>query len=328
MEPTNGLPILENRKLLLISPREFLMRNLKYLPWLVISLAIALIIAKVKLRYATPIYQTEARLLIKKETPYSRSNEKFDEIFTGGQTQNVYNEIEILKSRPLAAKVAKVLKLQATCFNKGNIRSTLLYRDAPMAIVPVLPSDSALEVSTQITVTDNEHFKLNEETKTHSFGEALNQNHVQFAIIKLLPQVYNANASNVYLLGRHSLSSAAETVVGGSGVVLADNSSQIVNLRFESENTDLAVDILNTLMAVYKESNIEDKRQMRISTLEFIDERLDSLRGELGLVEQHLTEFIEAKKAFRLEKQSEIYLDRLNSETTNLAQQDLKISII
>src|SRR3954470_7487324 len=110
MEPTNGTPLLETKKVQLPSPREFLLRYIKYLPWLMISLAVALVIAKIKLRYATPIYQTEARLLIKKESPYNRSNEKFDEIFTAGPQQNVFNEIEILKSRPLAARVVKVLK--------------------------------------------------------------------------------------------------------------------------------------------------------------------------------------------------------------------------
>ena len=96
IEPTNGTPILEPKKLQLPSPREFLMRYLKYLPWVIISLAVALLIAKLKLRYSTAIYKSEARLLIKKEAPYGRSNDKFDEIFSGGNVQNVYNEIEII----------------------------------------------------------------------------------------------------------------------------------------------------------------------------------------------------------------------------------------
>src|SRR5213075_2231115 len=112
MESSNGIPeIAEPKKLQLPSPREFLLRYIKYLPWILISLAVALVVAKIKLRYATPIYKSEARLLIKKETPYARNNDKFDEIFAGGSIQNVYNEIEILRSRPLAARVVKALHL-------------------------------------------------------------------------------------------------------------------------------------------------------------------------------------------------------------------------
>src|SRR2546423_9129483 len=105
MEPTNGTPLLETKKVQLPSPREFLLRYIKYLPWLLISLAVALVIAKSKLRYATPIYKADARLLIKKETPYGHSNDKFDDIFLGGSSQNVYNAIEIIKSQALSRRV-------------------------------------------------------------------------------------------------------------------------------------------------------------------------------------------------------------------------------
>jgi tyrosine-protein kinase Etk/Wzc len=323
---TNGLPLQEKQKQA-VSPREFILRHIKYLPWILLSVAAALIIAKIKLRYATPIYRTEARLLIKKESPYGRSNDKFDEIFMGGSIQNVYNEIEILKSRPLAARVARELRLQTICYNKGNIRSTLVYPNPPLAILPVTPADSTGDISLEITVTDNDHFKIAEQAKVYSFGEVIKSGANQFRVMRLDPQVFNVSASNIYVLIYNTLSSAADRIVGGLGVNLADNAGQIVNLAYESENTSMAVDILNALMSVYKESNIEDKRQMRISTLEFIDERLDSLRRELGIVERGMTEYIEANKAFNLDKQSELYLDKLDAEATNLAQQELKLSV-
>lgn len=324
---SNGLAIHEKQKPV-ISPREFLMRYIKYLPWILVSVAAALVIAKMKLRYAVPIYKSDARLLIKKESPYGRSNDKFDEIFMGSGNQNVYNEIEILKSRPLAAKVAKALKLQSFCYNKGNIRNTLLYPDAPIVLFPVNAADSNADISVELTITDNDHFKLAEQSKVHTFGEILKSGPYEFKIVKLYPQVYNISASNLYILSHTSLLNAANRVVGGLSVGLADNAGQIVNLGYESENIPMSIDILNTLMEVYKESNIEDKRQMRIYTLDFIDERLDSLRKELGIVEKDLTEYIEANKAFMLDKQSELYLNKLSEETSNLVQQEMKLSVI
>jgi len=329
MEPTNGTPVLETKKLQMPSPREFLLRYIKYLPWVLISLAVALVLAKIKLHYATPIYKAEARLLIKKETQYSRGNEKFDDIFMGGSIQNVYNEIEIIKSRPLAARVAKALRLQTTCYNKGSIRSTMLYHEAPVTLLPLNNDvDTLGSFAVQLAIVDNEHFKIGEGERLYSFGETINQSGLEYKIVKLRQDVYNISTSHVFVLVHNTLEQAANGIVAGLGVVLSDNFGQIINLSYQSENTDLAVDILNTLMAVYKETNIEDKRQMKISTLEFIDERLDSLKGELGTVEKNLTAFIENKKAFELDKQSELYLEKLNTETTNLAQQDLKLSVV
>lgn len=323
---TNGLLLHEKQKQA-ISPREFILRYVKYLPWILLSIAAALIIAKIKLRYATPIYRTEARMLIKKESPYGRSNDKFDEIFMSGSIQNVYNEIEILKSRPLAAKVARQLRLQTICYNKGNIRSTLQYPNPPITILPLTPEDSTGGISLELNLVDNDHFKLNEQPKVYAFGETIKAGFNQFKVIRLDPQVFNSSASNTYQLSYSALPEAADRVAGGLNAALADNAGQIINLSYESENTSMSMDILNTLMAVYRESNIEDKRMMRISTLEFIDERLDSLRQELGIVEKGLTEYIEANRAFMLDKQSELYLDKVSEEGTNLAQQDLKLSV-
>ena len=328
MEPTNGTPVLETKKMQLPSPREFLLRYIKYLPWILISLAVALVLAKVKLRYATPIYKADSRFLIKKETPYGHSDGKFDDIFMGGSAQNVYNEIEIIKSRPLAARVVKALHLQTSCFNKGSIRSSLLYHEAPITLLLMGSEDSVSSFGVQITITDNDHFKVGENPTLHTFGETLMQSGVQYKIIKLYPTVVNVSKSNVFVLTHTSAEKAANALVGGLSVVLSDNYGQIINLSYQSESPDLAVDILNTLMEVYRQSNIEDKRQMKISTLQFIDERLDSLKGELGAVEKNLTQYIEEKQAFQLDKQSELYLNSLSSETTNLAQQDLRIQII
>src|SRR5688572_27525857 len=112
MESTNGLPAKEMQKGQSISPREFLLRYLKYLPWIVISLSVAIIIAKLRLRYSIPIYRSEARLLIKREMPNGGRNDRFDDIFSGGTFQNVFNEMELLKSRPLGARVARALNLR------------------------------------------------------------------------------------------------------------------------------------------------------------------------------------------------------------------------
>jgi tyrosine-protein kinase Etk/Wzc len=328
MESTNGLQAKEMQKNQMLSPREFIMRYLKYLPWIVLSLAVALILAKIKLRYSVPIYRTESTILIKREAP-SRGNEKFDEIFSGNSFQNVYNEMQLLRSRPLAARVAKRLNLQSSCYNKGNIRSTLLYQgEAPLSLELLPPFDSTSTLSVEVTVVDNSRFKLNDEPRQYVFGEVISARGGNFRITKRAAQIFNLYASNIYILSRTALPQATDIVVGGLKVSLADNFAQIINLNYESQNPAMAEDILNTLMDVYKESNIEDKRQMRISTLEFIDERLDSLRIELGLVERDLTRYIESNKAFELEKQSELYLERINQESISGTQQEVKLSII
>ena len=171
-------------------------------------------LAKIKLRYAIPIYRAESRLMIKRESSYGRSNDKFDDIFTSSSNSNVYNEIQILKSRPLAARIVKKLSLQHSCFNKGKIRSSLLYREAPISIEPLSP-DSLSSMGAQVTIVDNDHFLLGEEHKKYSFTEVIGTGHSAFRIVKLFPQVYNISASNVYNIGYNTVADAVTGVVGG-----------------------------------------------------------------------------------------------------------------
>ncbi|HEY0680481.1 MAG TPA: polysaccharide biosynthesis tyrosine autokinase [Chitinophagaceae bacterium] len=327
MEATNGQLARDIQKKQALSPREFILRYLKYLPWIILSLALALVFAKIKLRYAVPVYKAEARLLIKREAP-GRGNDRFDEIFSGSSIQNVFNEMELLKSRPLAARVAKLLNLQSYCINLGNIRNTLLYREAPIDIQLLPPLDSNSSFSVELTVIDNNRFRIKDQQKQYNFGETISYGGATFRVVKLVSQVHNLYASNEYVVGRRSPESAAELVTGGLRVALVDNFAQVITLTYESQNPRMAQDILNTLMLVYKESNIEDKQQMRIFTLQFIDERLDSLRVELGIVEKDLTRFVESNRAIDLNKQSQMYLERMNQEASSQTQQEIRMSIL
>ena len=327
MEPTNGHLARELQKKQSVSPREFILKYLKYLPWVLISLALALVLAKIKIRYEVPIYRAEARLLIKRDAP-GRGNDKFDEIFSGNSYQNVFNEMELLKSRPIGARVAKLLNLQSYCINVGNIRNSQLYKEAPIAVQLMPPLDSTSVFSIQLTIIDNNRFRIKDQPKQYTFGELVSSGGNSFRIIKLLPQVHNLYGSNEFIIGRYSPESTTEMVVGGLRVSLVDNFAQVITLTYESENPLMAKDILNALMAVYKESNIEDKRQMRIYTLQFIDERLDSLRRELGIVEEDLTRFIERNRAIDLGKQSEMYLEKLGQESNSETQQEIRLSIV
>ena len=96
-----------------LSPREIIQKYLRFLPWVIISVALALTLAWLQLRYATPIYNVTGKLLVKDKNPYGKSAEKFSGIFTlPDDNNNINNEIEIIKSRAMAARVVRSLGLQ------------------------------------------------------------------------------------------------------------------------------------------------------------------------------------------------------------------------
>src|SRR5688500_13249580 len=114
-----------------VTPRELIFKYIRYLPWVVISVAILLMLAYIKLRYSTPIYSVSGRSLLTRP----RSNgggEKCDDIFMMEKGDRINDEIESIKSRSMAARVVRALRLQKQVYNKGTIRSTVIHpRELP-----------------------------------------------------------------------------------------------------------------------------------------------------------------------------------------------------
>src|SRR5690349_22518566 len=105
-----------------LSVRDLFYKYIRFFPYFLLSVALALLIAFTYLRYAGQIYSAGGSMLIKSETK-GRSSDKVEDIIMGSsRTDNIQSEIEILKSRPLMTRVVKKLDLQFSYIAKGRIK--------------------------------------------------------------------------------------------------------------------------------------------------------------------------------------------------------------
>ena len=47
-----------------LGPRDFVLKNIKYIRWIILSAIVALTLAFLKIRYSTPIYNVQSSMLI------------------------------------------------------------------------------------------------------------------------------------------------------------------------------------------------------------------------------------------------------------------------
>src|SRR5215203_1379711 len=85
------------------SPREFVLKYLKYVPWIILSVSFFLVMAYAKLRYSPLIFEVRSKLLIQNKG----SGNKMQDLFMTNESQNLNDEIEILKSTGLAKRIVK-----------------------------------------------------------------------------------------------------------------------------------------------------------------------------------------------------------------------------
>jgi tyrosine-protein kinase Etk/Wzc len=320
-----------SKKNIAISPRELVLKYLRYLPWLIASVFIMLLLAYLKLRYEIPIYKANAKLLVKKNSnPYSKGNDKFDDIFMmQGSTNSLNDEMEIIRSRSMAARVVKSLGLQKRYSNKGNVRSSIVHEQDMPFITDILSiKDSAIGFSVTIKIIDEKRFVINSETKDYFFNQSIDLGTAQIKLIKTNRSV-QAFSSNEFIVSWVPVESMAAGLSGGVGVAQSgDYNSNVLNISYLSENIKSAIEIVNGFMTEYQKSGLEDKQQIAKNTLSFIDDQLTAVKEDLGGVEKNLQSFQEKNRVFAPEQESELFVTELTESNRQLMDNGLKLKVV
>jgi capsular exopolysaccharide synthesis family protein len=314
-----------------ISPKEFIFKYLKYLPWIIICVAVGFVMAYLKLRYATPIYSVQSSLLIKSEEANSiGKDQKFDELMMSeGSNVNLSNETAILRSRPVLKRVIRDLRLQTYCYNLGNVRNSFIYpfSRSPIRISDASLIDSARGFDLQVTMLDEDHFSLNEDKKKYTFGQVFTYDGQNLILERDKMVDYREFSRPKFLIGWQPIESATENLIGSLSVVQTNDQATILSLSFKHENTFLGLDVLNTLMSVYDSLIVEDKTRVAIATENFIDTRLASLKTDLNGIEGNLKSDIEKNQTFDLEDQSKKYLDNIAESEKSLVESNVRLRL-
>ncbi|MBS1566089.1 MAG: hypothetical protein JST39_17025, partial [Bacteroidetes bacterium] len=312
-----------------INPKELLFKYIRYLPWVIISVAIMLSIAYIQLRYTTRVYSVAGKLLVKKNSPYSSSSEKFDDIFMmQGSNNNMNDEIEIIKSRSMAARVAQSLGLQTQFFKKGKIKNPTSIHPSDMPFIFDVLSlvDSSGGFGLEITIVNDHQFQVNAAPALYSFGQIVHQPFGDFRLIKKASFYTPPVNSNVFIINRSPIEAIAAGLSGGIRVTQVYTYGNVLSLGYETDNTKMGLDIVNQFMLEYQKASLEDKRQTAFNTLSFIDEQLDTVKRELGDVELNLLNSREKLKMIDATAQSTIFFNELSESNKLLNDQELKIS--
>lgn len=297
-----------------IDIQELLFKYIIHWPWFVGAVLICLVGAWIYLRMATPIYNISATVLIKDDKKGGAAG-----MITGlenlgldglvSSSQNIDNEVEVLRSKTIAKEVVEQLGLYVSYTDEDEFPSKNIYKtspvivsltpqeaeklSAPMVVEMALYTQGGLDVN--VAVGDNEYKKHFEK----------------------LPAVFPMNEGTLaFFQSPDSLSLKKDTIEDSSTqsvrhITATINSPMRVarayceNLSIEptSKTTSVAVislknsslqrgqDFINQLLEMYNRNTNNDKNEIAQKTAEFIDERINIISKELGSTEANLENF-------------------------------------
>ena len=317
--------------------------------WFLLSTIICVGIGFLYLRYATPVYSTSAKLLIKDGNDDNRRGggalQALESMSNFGFISSNYgteNEQEILTSTTIAEQAIRDLKLYASYYIKGNIKKQLVYKKQPINVdmdsshIEKLNAPFELKIKRE---NDSYHIK-----GTYYIAE----NEISFdgpyeieKTVNSLPAVIRTQAGTLTLTqnGKYTLEDGetqyaylisprnkAHEYTGKLSVEQTSKTSSVFNLQLEDQDITRSIDYLNQLVTCYNRQANEDKNEVAVMTEAFINDRLVKIDAELSSTDGAMESYKKRNKLMELQldamatsTNTSTYGQKLNEANTQIA---------
>ena len=314
--------------------------------WFVLSLIIFGSLGAIYLRYATPMYQSTAKLLIKDESNSNRRGSSLQNMSNLGIISNstgIDNEMEILTSHSIAEYAIRDLKLYVNYTTKGRVKDIILYRNQPLNVdvdqahLERLNAPINLSItrdSLTYTVTGTYYVPTNDNSNEGPYS--INRKFTSLpatiatraGIITISPNyghsLKNGDVLNVSIL---SPTMASNKYVNELQVAQTAKSTSIAQLQLTDEVPQRSLDYLKQLAIVYNRQANEDKNTIALRTDKFINDRLGKINAELGKTEGQLQNYKQQNGIVELKMNAGNSVANQNSSELKLAEVETQIEL-
>ena len=305
--PNNKLREIDDEK---VDFRELVFKYLIHWPWFVGTVVICLIGAWGYLRIATPVYNISATVMIKddKKGGAGMSPELEDLGLSGlmKSSNNIDNEIEVLRSKTLVKEVVNQLNLFVSYKDEDEFPAKEVYKTSPVLVsltsqeADQLRKPMVVEMALQSQGSVDVNIEIGDKKYQKHFDK--------------LPAVFPMDEGTLAFFENTQDSTSKEVVAKETSVryitavinqpmAVARGYCKNLNIQPTSKTTSVAVislknsslqrgqDFINQLLAMYNRNTNNDKNEIAQKTAEFIDERIKIISKELGSTEANLETF-------------------------------------
>jgi len=340
-----------------IFQRFYSFKNIYY--FLIVAVLIAAFLynkfATVKFKNSTLLYMN------KEDKPGSMgSNTDFFQNFgLFKTTDNIDNDLEILKSFSLLKKVIQETDLKVSYFSYNNavfsdllyktpfIRKSELYTQSPIVIVidPSVPQATGLNfrvtflsenefileadgeevplynyIDDQIVAyTSAIHFK-----QRYKFGDETKTKYFNFRIQKTpyFDKDFTTRSSLYFYL--NDINDLTLQYQGSITTQTTSERSTLIRISLKGTNRQRITDFLNNLTSAYLGKNLDKKNNTALSTIDFIDSQISDIADSLNYAESALKNFRSSQGVMDLSFQGQQVFEQLSRLENERAALDVQ----
>ena len=299
-----------------IDVKELLFKYLLHWPWFVGAVIACLIAAWVYLYMSTPVYNISATVLIKDDKKGGSAGmlSGLESLGLDGMissSQNIDNEIEVLRSKTIVKEVVEDLGLYISYTDKDEFPSRNLYKtspvqvsltpqeadllEEPMIVEMMLQPQGSMDVT--VKIDDDEYQKHFEKLPavfptdkgTLAFfltpDSVLSSKRTSEETTNLEKTTRNITATINKPLA------VAKAYCKNMTIEPTSKTTSVAVISLKNSNVQRGKDFINKLLEMYNINTNNDKNEVAQKTAEFINERISIISKELGSTEKDLESF-------------------------------------
>lgn len=329
--------------------KGFLIKTSSYWKWFLLSWAIAFTVAyQINIR-KEKIYSLENTISVKEETnPLFTSNTSL--VFNwGGTSDQVQNIASTLKSRAHNELVVDTLAFYTEYLVQGKYNLTDAYGAVPFRVVIDKTKRQLANVAMKVTFTSPAEYLLDIKFETTS-ANTVRYSDNSYADVAVQPAEFKKKfrvgdrvtlpfldwrleilenpgyyVNNSYYVRFRDLDG---TVAGYQGITvdIDPKAASILKLSLSGTNKARIVDYLNTTVEMLRYNQLAAKNQFATNTVDFIDDQLRDMEGQLKGTGDELKSFLKSRNMSQIDSDGGDLNEKLMDLDTQLDGIKRKIS--
>jgi tyrosine-protein kinase Etk/Wzc len=322
-------------------PLKFLLKYLKYWPFILGSVIIFVGIAVFLNKTKPPIYQVNGKFFIREDNSNANILDLtgITKAYSGRMEQWVTNQAVILKSRPVAERTLSKLDFNVDYFEPGLFTDVELYKSSPIHVQVDWLGPQIIGDKIKITWSGDKTYTVSFPGKSYykyfpdspseeldldsdlsydfNFGEFSDSNMMKLKV----SLVKNQPEGEVLIQLRSKGSLISEYTGENFQVFPIDNIASVLGITLNVSHPKKGTDYLNTLMEVFLEMELEEKNRLARNTVDFIDSQISGISDSLSYFENNLQAFRTSNRTYNITAESDAVYSQITVLESELSRE-------
>ena len=299
-----------------IDVKELLFKYVIHWPWFVGAVVACLIAAWAYLYISTPVYNISATVLIKDDKKGGSAGmlSGLESLGLDGMissSQNIDNEMEVLRSKSIVKEVVENLDLYISYTDEDEFPSKNMYKTSPVQVsltpqeADLLETPMIVEMTLQPQGSMDVNVKIDDDEYQKHFEKLpavfpTDRGTLAFFLTpdSVLPSKRALEETTESKKTTHNITATinkplavAKRYCKNMTIEPTSKTTSVAVISLKNSNVQRGKDFINKLLEMYNINTNNDKNEVAQKTAEFINERISIISKELGSTEKDLESF-------------------------------------